>query len=209
VNTHLFDMPAPDKELVGPGAIRTYQGEYIERIVCRAMGWQRLTVDARQEFCPDAETADGTPIEIKSVRVSSTYRGKSVIYDWRMEKEERLAPDLIYVFAGCRSPGGATPTTLSELLDRLARSTIMLALVRAPLVHRKARRQRKRKIERSALEKSPDAGYHRAGYRDGYRNVPVHTWFHYDKHLPKRIAVERYGRTFTVLAPGPTTPSHL
>jgi len=48
------------------------------------------------------------PVEIKSVCVTSKLKGKSVLYDFRLEKDAKHAPRLAYVFA-CHPSGGKGP----------------------------------------------------------------------------------------------------
>jgi hypothetical protein len=174
---NLLSVP-PDKTLKGPGGVRTWTGHYAAEIACAMMGWEFLTVDGRQEFCPDARTRKGRDIEIKSVALSGCGKSKSVIYKWRMEKEQLHSPDLLYAFVGRRVPLSKSlleACTIKHILDAMAVVSLEIVLVPATVVHAAALAGPLYKIKRES--KGKKEGYTRKGYIDGYHNVEVGPWF--------------------------------
>lgn len=203
----LFDVH-PDKPLTGYGAVRTWTGNFVEDIICRAMGWTKLHIDGRKAFCADAQTPGGQDVEIKSVKLTKGLVGKSVIYDWRMEKEQKHSPDLLYAFVGAVGAQSikADSLTLAAVLDRLAAVPLRLAVVNSLWVHGIALDQPLNKI--SADRTKPRYGNQRFGYNRGYRNVPVGQWF--NANAPQRtVEVPLHGRTFTILTNRLPTPEIL
>ncbi len=119
----LFEDLGPDFRFKGAGHCRTSIGNVVEQVVCAVMGWERQQIDSTKGgVSVDARDSDRRGIEIKSVAVSSTLTGKSVIYDWRMKKEADKTPELVYAFVCRASKGTGRPATMKRFLDKMAAS---------------------------------------------------------------------------------------
>lgn len=193
----LFDQ-APTMKLKGAGHRRSHLGNIVEELVCRAMGWQRLKIDGTKKFCADAENSDKLPCEVKSVHCSAKMEGKAVIYDWRMKKEEEHAPRMAYAFFCYSATGQGKSKSLEQFLDRLTESAPTIVLVPAWVVHRQAVSECKLCIQKKP--KTPQGkrpGYARAGYCEGYRNLPVGAFIRNAAAVELR-SFETWGRKFVV-----------
>lgn len=173
----LFSMPF-DKPLKGVGAVRTWSGMICAAVLCRAMGWLETGTGGAEkgECVPDAW--DGkTAFEIKGVSLRKK-SGKSVIYKFRMEKEEQAYPKMVYAFVG--HPPLNTPKTLAELHRKLSDTAFDVVLVPAVTVYDYIRRFCELKPVKSWKVNAPEyqgVGYNREGYSDGYYCPNVALWF--------------------------------
>lgn len=192
MNPLLFDQP-PDFRFKGAGHRRTHMGALIEEVVCALLGLKRNGPGGSGVYQADAHTAVGFPVEIKSVCINGKDRGKSVLYDFRLEKDSVHAPQLAYVFACHRSTGKGKAKTAAEFLDRLTDS-LTLAIVPGWQVRLDALACPHHAIK-TDLRRGKRCGYQRAGYADGYRNLEVQPYLSgHSRALPQ--AVELWGRTF-------------
>lgn len=161
---------APTMRLKGAGHRRTHIGNIVEEFVCHAMGWKRLTISGKKPYCADAENEDDLPCEIKSVHCSPKMSGKSVIYDWRMVKDEKHAPRLAYAFFCYSATGMGKAKSLEQFLDRIAATAPTIMLVPAWVVRMDALREKHNAAPKKTNKRN---GYTREGYCEGYRNLPV------------------------------------
>lgn len=193
----LFDQ-APAMKLKGAGHRRSHLGNLVEELVCRAMDWQRLKIDGTKKFCADAANRDDLPCEVKSVHCSGKMEGKAVIYDWRMKKEAEHAPRMAYAFFCYSAAGQGKSKSLEQFLDRLTESAPTIVLVPSWVVHRQAVSECKLCIQKKP--KTPQGkrpGYARAGYCEGYRNLPVGQFIRNAAGMEVKT-FETWGRTFTI-----------
>lgn len=168
----LFPDHGPDFKFKGAGHRRSHVGAIIEEAVCGVMGWTRCKIDStRGCVSHDAEDALGRKIEIKSVSVSDSLKGKSVLYDFRMKKESMKCPSLLYCFVCRPSKGRGRPSSAKTFLDRMAGAKTTIIIARSGLVHELAFEcpHNKAPVRRHRGNK----GYTREGYCEGYRNFPV------------------------------------
>lgn len=193
----LIDQP-PDMPLAGPGSRRTRIGNAVEELVCRIMGWDRVSPGGSDVYRPDAHTRTKQPVEIKSVSVNGRLNGKSVIYDWRMEKDRVHAPSLAYAFF-CY-PDVKSPASLAVFLDRLACGPIWLAMVPAWLVREDAMACPPCKAPVMKGGKRP--GWCRAGYADGYRNLSVGQYLR-NPGFESETTARVWDRSFSVIVSAP------
>jgi hypothetical protein len=154
---------APSWQITKNAQARNAYGTVAQEIVCAALGLLPIPINGRYDCCFDAARGD-TFYEIKSVRAG----GKVVIYDWRMQKEERAEVDLHYAIL-CHRVRGSDGR---ELVSAFAASGLTLLVLPATLVHAEARVCPLARMLKET-PKSANAGYARKGYCDGYRNVPV------------------------------------
>lgn len=153
---------APRFNITKNAQARNAYGTVAAEIVCATLKLDAIPINGNYSVCFDAER-NGHFYEIKSVKRG----GKVVIYDWRMEKERAAKVPLSYAIL-CHNVRKSNGVNLAaEMLC----SGLELLVLPAHVVHEAAARQPLRKLLRLALD--PRNGYTRAGYRDGYRNVPV------------------------------------
>lgn len=194
---HLFDNLPFDKPLSGLGAVRTWSGSICATVASLAMGWtEQGTGGAGKGDCvPDAWmlSDERIPVEIKAVSLRML-NGKSVIYKFRMEKEQKAYPNLRYAFVG-HAPLGK-PSTLDELHRTLSNGLIHVTVVLATEVHAFAEGTGSLRIPKT-YGTDKRIGYNREGYSEGYYNVTVGQWFR-NKLVRDEVIVTHEGRRFKV-----------
>lgn len=145
---------------------RNYYGAAAQEIVCRSLSLSPIPIDGRHKINFDAE-AGGHFYEIKSVR-----RGhKIVVYDFRMKKEADAGVPLSYAIF----MHSVTRARSSEIMWSGFRAHSIL-VVPASLIHQLAAEEPLRFLGSDSVEAhkgDPRFGYNRAGYCEGYRNLPV------------------------------------
>lgn len=190
----LFEQ-APTMKLKGAGHRRSHLGNIVEEFTCHAMGWKRLKISGQKDYCADAENEVGLPCEIKSVHCSAKMSGRSVIYDWRMVKDEKHAPRLAYAFFCYSATGQGKAKSLEQFLDRIAASSPTIVLVPAWVVRMDALREKHNEAPKKKTSKR--CGYIRAVYCEGYRNLPIGP---YVRNSGSEIVktFDLWERTFTV-----------
>lgn len=176
---------APSWRITKNAQARNAYGSVAQEIVCAALKLTPIPINGNYECCFDAHSARHGYFEIKSVK---RVGGKVVIYDWRMAKERDAGVELHYAIL-ChnvrRSDG-------RELVREFVESGLELLVLPAEQVHAVAAAQPLQKLMHIE-QPGKRCGYNRAGYRDGYRNVPVrelrtlcshvqHLHFHYVEH---------------------------
>jgi len=161
----LFEL-MPKYSADSAGAARVAFGSAAEEIVCSALGLDRIKINGQFECNFDAEK-DGIFYEIKSVRRNS---GKIVAYECRMEKDS-LFDELFYAILTHDISGVS-----SDILTRMF-ATCEILLCPAKLI-RDLRLNYPIHIPKIKPERGPRFGYTRAGYVDGYRNIPVSALIH-------------------------------
>lgn len=168
----LLDL-APSLAIRNVAHARTVYGELAQVIACRALGLTPISIDGRCETCFDAERRDAAAaeaarfFEIKSVH----RRGKLVLYQWRMEKEARF-PGLVYVLVVHQA---RCCQNMVELVAAYTRG-LELWLVPSPVIHAAANLAPLRQHAAATVaHAAPCArnGHLRAGYVDGFKNVPL------------------------------------
>jgi hypothetical protein len=170
-----------DKAFETAGAARGHCGHVVEEVVTAGLGLTPIPIDGRYDVCFDAIRA-GVYFEIKSVR----HGGKAPIYVWRVNKELRAGVQVLYCFAEHNGRGLASFADLyAKIVPTIQHvHVVTLAEVRmlsdAEPVHAMA----------TICNRSRRNGYQRAGYRDGYKNVPTA-----EIRRLARIAAGRYSGT--------------
>jgi len=159
--TILLDV-LPQYRLGSNADARNAYGAAAQEVVCAALGVHPIEINGNCGVCFDAE-GDSMFYEIKSVRKGC----KVVVYDCRMTKEELAGVPLLYALLVHNMKGLRSSLAMWECL---ARETEIL-LCPAPVVHALARDEPLMHL--SKISADPRNGYSRAGYRDGYRNLPV------------------------------------
>lgn len=192
----LFDVE-PNMRFRGAGHRRTHMGAVMEEVVCGLLGFTRAKTGGQGAYQPDAHNPNDLPVEIKSVCINSKLKGKSVLYDFRMEKDRVHAPALAYVFACHLSGGKGKAKTMGDFLDRLEAS-LVLSIVPAWIVRMDAKQCTLCTIK-SKVTHSKRCGYTREGYSDGYRNLEVHRYIR-DAERIEEVEFERWGRRFSAAA---------
>lgn len=153
---------APRFSIIKNAQARNAYGQIAQEIVCAALDLLPIPISGLCSVCFDAERADHF-YEIKSVKRT----GKVVIYDWRMEKERAAKVPLSYAILVHNVRGSDGHDLLREMLA----SEPEILLIPAHVIHEIAQRFPLRTLQRVSAD--PRNGYSRAGYREGYRNVPV------------------------------------
>lgn len=142
---------------------RNAYGSAAQEIVCATLQLTPIRVSGSYDVCFDAFGA-GTYYEIKSVK----HNGKIVIYDWRREKEVRAGvASKKYAVLCHRAP----KSNGKRLIQELTAAGLELFIMNAALIHELATRGPLHTLQSACP--NPRSGYHRHGYKDGYRNVPV------------------------------------
>lgn len=159
---------------------RNAYGQIAQEIVCAALDLLPIPISGSCSVCFDAERS-GHFYEIKSVKRT----GKVVIYDWRMKKERAAKVPLSYAILAHNVRGSDGHDLLQEMLA----SEPEILLIPAHVIHESALRFPLRTLQ--CVSSDPRNGYNRAGYRKGYRNVPV-------KELKKQLPCTLYGRRFRI-----------
>jgi hypothetical protein len=187
----LLTVP-PSYTITSNAQARNAYGAAASEIVCAALELDPIAIDGSKEVCFDA-SRHGQNYEIKSVH----QRSKIVVYDWRMEKEQRwmreTGENLRYAILAHnvrQHRDGAT------LVETLINKGLNLIVVKASVIHREAFQQ-KLNLVKIDSSKGPRHGYSRKGYQDGYRNLPC-------EHILKlcRMRTERtfqlYGTEYSI-----------
>lgn len=155
---------APSFRIVKNAQARNAYGAVAAEIVCAALGLTPIPINGNYEACFDAAKCNHF-YEIKSCKRN----GKVVLYDWRMRKEQKANVDLTYAILCHRVKGSDGLRLFDEMIDE----GLELIVMPAAKVHALALEQ---SLVIPKAPKTPQAkrfGYNRAGYCEGYRNVPV------------------------------------
>lgn len=140
---------------------RTAYGTAAQIIVCETLGLLPIRIDGRFDVCFDAEK-DGVFYEIKSVNV----RGKVVIYDFRMKKEQAAGVTVFYAILVHR-----LRCERADILPKMRESVVKICVVPLEKVVETALRYPLVPVVKKNYPFR--SGYDRKGYADGYRNIPV------------------------------------
>lgn len=173
---------------------RNAYGCAAQEIVCAAMGLRPIPIDGSKEICFDAATPDESRhFEIKSVHNNA----KIVIYNWRMTKEAKV-PSARYIILKHRVRRHRDGHTLFQAFADGGLECWVLSM---QTVHHVAQQEPSRillaKNKEGAVNEDPRNGYNRAGYRDGYRNVPMKKFLPYLRNYDTN-RFELYGIPFKV-----------
>lgn len=154
----------PEIDFKTVGAARVYYGRAMEELVCGAMELTPIPLNGKYSVNFDAKK--GVIFhEIKSVR--NSLNPKSVIYDWRINKEKFYRNKLRYVFGLHKA---TIAKSNSELWDQFENRGVELLVTPAARVHRLALQQ---PICRIKKQSNGSVGYTRQGYCEGYRCLPI------------------------------------
>lgn len=184
----LFDQ-SPDMFLVSAGQRRTRIGQIIEELACCLFDLEPVGRGS-EVFVPDARQKldEKLPVEIKASKCGDSLKGRSILYDWRMDKERDLAPRLAYIFMLHNTKGSPHPT-LGGFLDSMAQRQQIALVVPGFLVHDWAKHMAPLKKHKSSEKDGKRYGYTRAGYADGYRELALEPF----------IKASNYTTTATIL----------
>lgn len=160
----LFNI-APTFRVDRNATARNAYGAAAQEIVCAALNLWPIPIDGSKDVCFDAEGLLEF-YEIKSCHAKS----KVVIYDFRIEKEQRANVPLRYAILAHNLKGERRGDRIVSGLLRDA--TIVLAP--SSLVHRLALAETLCTIK-SERKHDKRFGYTREGYNRGYRNLPLVT----------------------------------
>lgn len=175
----------PTIEFKNPGASRNYYGSAMEDLICSVLSLQSIPINGNYEVNFDAKD-DKFFYEFKSVKRG----GRSVLYDFRMEKEKPYVKTLYYVF-GVHNAAGAKST--KDLWGMFKSRGVTLLRIPAAIVHREALKEPLHRIKTERIRNaSRRAGYARRGYRDGYRCLPLKNLLKLP-HKPKLQTLKKYG----------------
>lgn len=139
---------------------RNAYGEAAQDIVRAVLGLQAIRINGSFTTCFDAYK-EGIYYEIKSVKSG----GKVVCYDWRMEKEANSGVPLTYailihVIRGERE----------DIIGKMSNTPLKILSIPEASVHSVAYEQVLNVHKKFTSKRN---GFNRAGYSEGYRNVPV------------------------------------
>lgn len=185
----------PSGVILSNAHARNAYGCAIQELVCKTLDLYPIPINGNYAICFDAEGKDGQQYEIKSVH----RQGKVVLYDWRMKKEAGAGVPLLYAVLvhcvrGARSQ--------ADLWRQIRETPCRLIVLPAETVHSVGTAYPLNTIKRES--KNPRNGYTRAGYKDGYRNLPVSALAALTERKETR-AVELFGQSFRVDLYAPST----
>lgn len=148
------------------GAARNAYGYAAQYIVSRLLSLSEIRINGNYEACFDC-WKDDVYYEVKSVRSGH----KVVIYESRAKKEESAKICLKYIILARSNEVRAW----NDIIPAIMAKPVKLIILSSESVHMLARRYTLRKHSSSsrAGEWSVRNGYTRAGYAEGYYNLPV------------------------------------
>lgn len=174
---------APSFKIAGNAHKRNAYGQIAQEVVCATLGATPIRINGSYECCFDA-CKGSTFYEIKSAKAKG---GKVVVYDWRLSKERRAGVEVKYAVMCHNCKGGG------DLFKAYTSGGLELVVVGLDTIVALAAVSEKRVPKASANE----SGYNRAGYRDGYRNVPV-VWLREAAPHAQELDVQCCGLNFKV-----------
>jgi len=143
------------------GSLRTHYGRAAEEIACKYLGIHPIPINGNYEVNFDAFKEDDF-FEIKNVQKN----GKTVLYDFRMEKEKPFLDDLIYIFVIHQVKNAKSNR---DLWEQMQSKGLTIFTCQAKFVHEEAFKCPLRTMNLN----NKSAGWNRKGYSKGYRNVPI------------------------------------
>lgn len=145
---------------------RNAYGSAAQEIVCRTLPADPIPINGNFDVCFDARDLNWY-YEIKSVRRS----GKVVIYDFRIRKEAASGCPFKYAILVHNLIGAR-----EDILKSMLKTGVEILIIDGAKVHEISKSCPLNKIQkvRSNRKTEDYNGYTRAGYADGYYNVPVH-----------------------------------
>jgi hypothetical protein len=159
-----FDL-CPDFAIPSCAVARNAYGNAAQEIVCAALALDPIPITGKADVCFDA-VARGMHYEIKSVRKGD----KMVVYDWRLRKELGAGVPLQYAIL---EHGVRGAKSSHEMWDQYSDHVLRCYLLPVALVHEHASKCPLVVPPPPKTDKGKRFGYNRAGYCEGYRNVPV------------------------------------
>jgi hypothetical protein len=135
----------------------------VEEVITHFLGLTPINTGGPSPVIFDAHHA-GVFYEIKSLRRTSALP----VYEWRREKDRTCGVPLLYVIAIHNVTGAAD---VSEVWSRMAETIRKVLIVPASTIDRLAGAEDLRMLK--SEKKSARSGYHREGYKEGYRNIPA------------------------------------
>lgn len=160
----LLDVP-PDKPLTKSGEARTRYGKVVEEVVIELLGLTDIPNSGTHDCVFDAHhKPTGTYCEIKSLRQGN----KLPVYEWRREKDRKCGVPLVYLIGIHRCSG---QKTLGEVWSKMADTLDTILVLPAAVIDEEAGKHELRQL----VKQGPPGerqGYRRAGYCEGYRNIP-------------------------------------
>jgi len=166
VQSELFPDLLPDKAISANGEARTRYGAVVQEAACAILGLTEIPNTGTHDCVFDAALKSrNTFIEIKSLR----RKNKLPIYDWRRRKDKEAGVPLLYVIAVHDVKGAAT---MGGLWNMMADSLDTILVLPAAEIDRLAEAETLRQIGSEKTASGERNGYQRAGYREGYRNIP-------------------------------------
>lgn len=195
----LFELPIPKLTLTGVGSSRTRYGQVVEEIITTALGLTPINTGGSSPVIFDAHK-DKMFYEIKSLRRTSSLP----IYEWRREKDRTCGVPLLYAIA---MHNVTKATDVEEIWTRMGETLKRVLLLPAPVIDGLAEVEPLRELK--SEKKSPRSGYHREGYKEGYRNVPAKRIIEGAPHFIERVRTVLYGIEFDfeLFGNDPSTPA--
>lgn len=141
---------------------RNAYGTAAQWIACRLLNLFPVKINGNFDTCFDAYAND-VYYEIKSVQRT----GKLVIYDCRMEKELAAQSSINLQYVVCIH---SLKGEWNDIIVKMLQVPITIVLLQPHIVHRLANTCALNKHKTYTAKRS---GYSRAGYIDGYRNLPM------------------------------------
>jgi hypothetical protein len=160
----LFDV-LPDKPLLAPGEARTRYGKVVEEIVIELLKLTDIPNSGSHNCVFDAHhKSSGTYCEIKSLRQGN----KLPVYEWRRKKDRECGVPLVYLIGIHRC---TKQKTLGDVWNVMADTLDTILVLPASVIDAEAEKHELRQL----VKQGPPGerqGYRRAGYCDGYHNIP-------------------------------------
>lgn len=156
----------PGKPISHNGEARTRYGACVNEAVNALLGLEDIPNSGSHDCVFDAfHRASKTFVEVKSLRV----RNKLPVYAWRIQKDKDAGMPLVYAI-GIHNCKGAR--TLDEMWRRMADTLDTVLVLPAAVIETLAAAEPLHTIDSQQTASGQRNGYQRAGYKEGYHNVP-------------------------------------
>lgn len=185
-STLALNLGVPSREIAGTGQGRALSGDAMETAIHHLFNLTPGVINSTRAVNPDAYTPDDSPVEIKSLK----HGQKLIVYDWRSAKDPI---DTLYFIGIHKRPPS---TNVSEIWEGLAATLREVFIIPAPVIARLAALQPLRKINTTQTASGDRNGYQRAGYREGYRNVPFSALRAIVRPCPFKVSATVHGLHF-------------
>lgn len=157
---------APDKPIAANGEARNRYGQCVNLIVNALLGLEDIPNSGSHDCVFDSyHRSSSTFVEVKSLRIGN----KIPVYAWRIAKDKAAGVPLAYVI-GIHDCRGAR--SIREMWQRMADTLDTVLVLPASRIEALALAEPLQTIGSRKTASGVRNGYQRAGYRDGYHNIP-------------------------------------